>query len=189
MVRHCEQCCVRHRVDGVSSSQVAHIERVRCCSILDAGGGEQQFLGGSPGGDQVRHASRGPQRHRSGIGRCPHRDTDRVAHVRRKHVIERHIPAADEERGHRRHLEPKACLPSALEAPEVCFSRGEVLLGREQEGHVHRHPVEHCLLDRHEPSRSARNLDEQIGPIGLGMKLPSGGNCRLGIVSQCGGDL
>jgi hypothetical protein len=67
--------------------------------------------------------------------------------------------------------------------------RGLVLLGREQQGHVHRHRGVGALLDRGQALWGARDLDEQVvqrGLAGQALGLLDGG---LGVVGQQRGHL
>ena len=78
-------------------------------------------------------------------------------------VRDRHVPAADEKRGHGSDLRIEAGGDAPLDAAHVGFGRRDVVLAREQQRDVDRHAGEDRLLDRRDAGAGAGNLDEQIG--------------------------
>ena len=109
-----------------------------------------------------------------------HRDGDAqpVVEGRGQLQLHRHVPAADEKRQHRRHLQVQTGGQPPLQAAQARLGRSHRLLAREQQRDVDRHAVEDDLLDRLQALRCARDLDEQVG---LGSLLAQPVRCLDGV--------
>ena len=77
--------------------------------------------------------------------------------------VDRHVPAADEQRSHGADLGIESGGDAPLNAAHVCFGRRNILLAREQQRDVDRHAREDRFLDRGKSLLGAGDLDEQIG--------------------------
>ena len=97
---------------------------------------------------------------------------------------QRAVPAADEDRSHRRHVRIQPGFHASLDSSRVGLGLGQVLLGGEEQGHVDRHAGEDRLLDRLQSGRGAGDLDEEIRPGGQGVKPGRVGRSRRRIVGQ-----
>ncbi len=138
---------------------------------------------------QALPARRGHQLAIGAVAVHAHGDAEAVAQLLRRAVRDRAVPAADEHRGDRFDHRVQAIGEAALDAAQVGLRRGQVLLGREQQGHVDRHALVDRFLDRPVAGRRARDLDEQVAASGLRVDAPGGLDAAGGIVSQQRRDL
>src|SRR6185312_9987201 len=72
---------------------------------------------------------------------------------------------------YRANVRVKAGFDASFNAAHVGFSRRQILLAREEQGHIYWHPGEDTLLNRRHSFVSTRNLDEQVGAVAAGRKL------------------
>ena len=101
-------------------------------------------------------------------------------------TLSRHgaVPPADEQRGDRADIGRKAGDDAPLQSLQVGVGRGPVLLGGEQQGDVDRDAGEDRFLDRRQAFRGAGDLDEQVGPVRLGVQSLGLFDRRLRVVGE-----
>src|SRR5664279_1367438 len=84
-------------------------------------------------------------------------------------------------------IDVKATAHPSLQAPQICFRGRQVLLLREKERYIDWNALEGRFFDGICSDRRTRNLDEEIRPFGLLMKLPGCDDRSLDVVGQEGG--
>jgi hypothetical protein len=151
-----EQGLVGHRVDGVGRGEGLDVERVGRGRVLGPGRCPQQALRMRPGGDELLHPRRCEQLAVGLVDAPPDRDAEPVLQIGRHLVLDRGVPAADEERGDRLDLRIEALRDAPLDRAQVRIGDREVLLAREEQGDVDRHAGEDRFLDRRHAGRRAR---------------------------------
>ena len=83
----------------------------------------------------------------------------------RRHLArDRDVPAAHEERRDGTDVRVETRRHPALDAAHVGLRGGDVLLAREEQRYVDRHPSEDRLLDRRDALARPRDLDEEVRP-------------------------
>src|SRR5262249_28264213 len=65
-----------------------------------------------------------------------------------------------------------------------CLCGRNVLLAREQQGHIYRYAGEGRLLDRRKTLLGTRDLDKEVWALRSGMQILRGGDGAFGIVRQ-----
>ena len=118
------------------------------------------------------------------VGLLRDRDAQAVAQGLRHRVLDRHIPAADEQRRDRLDLRRQPGGDAPFDAAQIGVGRRDVLLAREQQRHVDRHAGEDRLLDRRHSGRRAGDLDEQVRPLARRMQALRGFDRTGGVVDQ-----
>ena len=154
---------LRHGVDGEGRGERLHIEDVGGFRVLGAGAGPQQALGAGAGIGGALEARRGEQFAIGLVGALGDRDAEPVGQLSRHLAADRDVPAADEQRGDRSDGRVQPRLDAPLDAAQVGFGRGDILLAREQQRDIDRNAGEDRLLDGGQSFRGAGNLDEEVG--------------------------
>ena len=108
------------------------------------------------GGGELLPARRREQLAIRLVGALGDGDAEAVALLGRHLVLDRDVPAADEERRDRLDLRIEPGGDAPLDAAQVRLGDGEVLLAREQQRDVDRHAGEDRFLDRLDAGRRAR---------------------------------
>ena len=101
----------------------------------------------------------------------------------------RRVPAGDEHRRDRANIQIQAGLEPALDPAHVRIGAGQVLLAREQQRDVDRHPGEGRLFDRRQPLLGPRDLDEHVLSSGACMQVGRGAHAAGGVVGEQRRDL
>jgi hypothetical protein len=78
---------------------------------------------------------------------------------------------------------------ASLDTTDVRLRRGDVLLAREEERHVHRDAGEDRLLDGRDALGRAGDLDEEVRAAGAAVQVSRGGDGALRVVREIGRDL
>ena len=182
----CKGCqgLFRDGVDGVGRGQRLDIQRVSRRRVLGARACPQKPLRPRAGLGQLVPARRCEQVAIGLVGAHRHRDAQAVVERWRDFLLHRHVPAADEKRSHGAHVRIPACQEAAFKAPHVGLCCRQILLGRKEQGHVHRHAREYRLLDGLGTRCGTGYLDKEVWPV-CGFMQPG---CRLnrlgGVVRQ-----
>ena len=119
----------------------------------------------------------------SRVGPLPDRDPERVLRLVRNLVVDRYVPAADEQRRNRGHVGVEPGFDPALDSGHVSLRRRHRLIAREQQRDVDRDSGEDRLLDRRQPLRSAGDLDEDV-PRSAAVQVRRLLLRRLGVVGE-----
>ena len=90
------------------------------------------------------------------VGALGDRDAEPVAQLARDLAADRHVPAADEQRGDRSDGRVQPRLDAPLDAAQVGFGRRQVLLPREKQRDVDRDAGEDRRLDGGQSFRACR---------------------------------
>src|SRR6266513_1843284 len=163
-------------------SMVSAAARASMYKVSDALGSLVPVLAHSRG--ELLPARRREQLAVCAVGSAADGDAESIAQLRRHLVGHRLVPSAHEQRGDGRDARVSPSGDAALDATQIRFGRGDVLLAREQQGHVDRYPVKDRFLDRRTAFRRARNLDVQIRTLGLGVDTRGCGDAARGVVGQ-----
>ena len=158
-------------VDGEWCGQRLDVEDIRRFWILRARAGPQESLGPPAGVVNALPAWRTEERAVRLIGALRHRDPELIPQRLGGGGGDGGVPATDKDRSDRCDLRLQAGVDPALDASEECFSSGEVVLAREQQGHVDRDPGEDRLLDGGQSFGGTGDLDHQVRTSALAKRL------------------
>ena len=171
MVGEREKRLLRHRVDRVRGGEPDDVEQVGHLRVLRSRARPEEALRAGAPVQQPEPAVRGEKIAVGPVRPLRHRDPKTPPQRGRHAVAHRRVPAADEERRDGGDVGVQPRRHASLDPPDVRLRRGEVLLAREEERHVHRDAGEDRLLDRRHALAGPGDLDEQIRPLRPRMEL------------------
>ena len=143
----------RHRVHGERRREGLDVEHVRGLRVLRPRAGPEEALRTGAEVVDALAAGRGEQPSRGGIGPLRHRDSKPVLQRARGPRRRPPVPAADEHRRDRANVRVEPGVDPTLDAAQVGFGRGQIVLAREEQRHVDRNTGEDRLLDGRQPFR------------------------------------
>ena len=140
-------------------------------------------------GGASRSAAGGEQRARGAVGLLGDRDAELILQLGRDLADHCAVPAAHEDRGHRGDAGVEARLDAPLDPSQVGVGSREVVLAREEQGHVDGDAGKDGLLDGGQTLGGPGDLDEEVRPGGPGEEIPGSSERPGGVEGEERGDL